>query len=371
MKTISTALQTYLLTTATLYGTNRADLISIALSNGDTLNVVSGANTNIKYSGTTYYASQYGTWERGAFSNSAEYRPNAGSMQLTALLGTTGVNTVYYPGTTTTLLSTVNSGLLNGATVNIQTLFWQVGTAYTSGVSMGAMKLNTGQIGNVKNTGRSKISCDVYDFLYILNRPFPPHQIQSQCRHVLFDAGCTLLKTNFTSTSQSLDTSSTTLYLNIVVPAHANSTAYSKGNLILVSSVLFMCSTAGTSAASAPTFNPALGTVTGDGSALKWTSMGSCVAGTNPADQGFPLGYNTFTSGQNNELKGSIKAQTLTTGGLVQFQLARPLPLPVAGGDTLTLTTGCNKSLAICFSLYNNTIHYGGMPFVPNPETAA
>ena len=359
MKTISTALQTYLLTTATLYGTNRADLISIALSNGDTLNVVSGANTNIKYSGTTYYASQYGTWERGAFSNSAEYRPNAGSMQLTALPGTTGVNTVYYPGTTTTLLSTVNSGLLNGATVNIQTLFWQVGTPYTSGLSMGTMKLNTGQIGNVKNTGRSKISCDVYDFLYILNRPFPPHQIQSQCRHVLFDAGCTLDLANFISTSVAVDVSSTTLYINCDLPLHATSHAYVLGNLILLSGNVYRCSVSGTSAGTAPTFNSTQGAVTSDGSTLKWTSM----------NQSYPLGYVNFLNGNNAGLQGSIKAQTLTTGRLLQLQLARPMPLPVLSG-AIQLVPGCNKSFANC-GLFNNTIHYGGMPFVPNPETAA
>src|SRR5271170_1343667 len=103
MKNITPALQTFLLNTAPLEF-NRVDLCTIELANGDFLYVNWGGNINITYNGNTFYAAQYGTWERGAFTGTATFRPSAGSMDLTALMSTTGPDAVYYPGTTTTLL---------------------------------------------------------------------------------------------------------------------------------------------------------------------------------------------------------------------------------------------------------------------------
>ena len=360
----STATQTFLTDNP---NHNRADLITITLKNGDVLRVLCGTNRNITYGGHTYYVSQFGSWTRGAFTGEAAFRPKTSAMELTALLATSGADTVFYPGTSTTLLSVVNSGLFNGAVVNVVSLFWAVNTAPpTSGGFF--FTLNTGQIGDSKNTGRSKVTFEVFDMLYILNRPFPPHQIQTQCRHVLFDAGCTLLASNFTSTAQTLDVSSTTLYLNMPVPAHATGHLYAKGNLIQISSVLYFCTVGGTSAGSAPSYNSALGALTTDGGA-HFQSFGSMVAGTNSASQALPLGYVTFTGGQNAGWQLPIKVMVVSAG-LLQLQLGRPTPLAVAAGDTLTITSGCNKSLAQCGPLYNNTIHFGGMPYVPSPETA-
>lgn len=55
--------------------------------------------------------------------------------------------------------------------------------------------------------------------------------------------------------------------------ARANSTAYSVGGLILVSGRVYRCSTAGTSAVSAPTFPTALNATVTDGTVV-WTCMG-------------------------------------------------------------------------------------------------
>lgn len=349
----------------------RADLISITLLNGQTLNVVFGTNRDIVYGGTRYYCSQYGAWERGAFQNDASFKPNSKSMPLTALIK----ETVMYPGTTTPLLQVVNMGMLNGASVFIKTLYWPlvgmsgtyagVAVAYNQanppagGFPLGTMNLTQGQIGNVKPAGRSKISCDVYDLVYLLNRQVPPHNIQSSCRHILFDAGCTLLASLFTSTNVPLAANSSNLFLNLNIPARANGTAYVRGNLILVAGVIYMCTTAGTSAGSAPTFNATRGTVTADGSTLKWTSM----------NQAYPLGYVSFNGGQNSGLKATVKTQSYASGVLT-VQLLKPLPFPVATGDTLVLVPGCDKTMGTCLNAFNNLIHFGGQPFVPNAEVA-
>jgi uncharacterized phage protein (TIGR02218 family) len=43
---------------------------------------------------------------------------------------------------------------------------------------------------------------------------------------------------------------------------------------------------------------------------------------------------------------------------------------PVAAGDTFTLLPGCDHSIPTCNGTFNNLLHYGGMPYIPPPETA-
>jgi len=288
-------------------------------------------------------------------------------------------NVVYYPGTTTLLTQCIAVGLFNAAQVTIVTIMWAPGDLTVSPVPTGPsdtpayFTLFTGQIGSTSKTGRSTQSFKVFPNLYILDRQFPPFQLATSCRHNLFDAGCTLLQANFQSTDQTLDTSSTTLWLNLAVAAHQTSHGYLFGNLVLISNVLYMCTVAGTSAGSAPSFNTARAAVTSDGATLKWTSMGSCAPGTANVNQSYPLGFIIYTGGQNSGLKKMIKAQTLVTVGLntfVQLQLSGPMPLAVAGGDTVQLVPGCDRSLATCTNIYNNRINHGAQEFVPNPEAA-
>jgi len=34
------------------------------------------------------------------------------------------------------------------------------------------------------------------------------------------------------------------------------------------------------------------------------------------------------------------------------------------------LLPGCDRTLATCTNVFNNTIHFGGFPYIPTPETA-
>jgi hypothetical protein len=372
MKTISAALQAFLVAPPQS-GMQRADLVTITLPNSQVLNIVAGYGGDIVYGGTRYYCSKYGAYERGPFTNKASFTPSADSMELTALIK----ETFLFPGTTTPLMQVVNSGVLSGSTVFIQTLFWPAGIKYdqtftlaanlnvgwaggsTSGVAMGSMVLTLGQLGAVKPAGRSKVVCEIFDLTYILNRRVPPLAIQSACNHTVFDAGCGLNVSNFQSTNVVLDVTSTNLNLNLDIPARANGTPYVFGNLIVVGGVIYMCTTAGTSAGSAPTFNSPRFATTADGSTLVWTSQ----------NEAYPLGYILYTGGQNAGLKWSIKAQAISSGSLQQLQLLKPLPFPVAAGDTIQLIPGCLKTIANCIG-FNNLIHIMAAPFVPNPETS-
>lgn len=354
MKTISSALLNFLLTPPQS-GIGRADLISITLPNNTKLNVVFGTNRDIVYSGVTYYCSRFGAWERGAYTNKAEFKASPEAWELRAIIP----ESVVYPGTATPLMQVVNTGMFSGAVVSVQTLFWPLGGSYTAGISMGTMQLTTGQIGAAKSAGRTSIVWEVSDLTYTLTRPVPPFNIQTGCRHTLFDAGCTLLLANFQSLSVPLDASSTNLYLNLAIPAWSGG-GIPFGRLIVAGNIIFMCTQAGTAGGSPPTFNTQRGAVTTDGGA-KWTSMNGS----------YPLGYVLFTSGQNAGLRWTIKDSIITSApSFNQMQLIKPLPFPIAAGDGVQLIPGCDKTIATCQNVYNNLIHIGATPFVPNPEIA-
>jgi uncharacterized phage protein (TIGR02218 family) len=55
-------------------------------------------------------------------------------------------------------------------------------------------------------------------------------------------------------------------------------------------------------------------------------------------------------------------------GGRVYVKLAFLSPVEV--GDQFQLLPGCDRTLATCTNVFNNTVHFGGFPYIPTPETA-
>jgi hypothetical protein len=118
----------------------------------------------------------------------------------------------------------------------------------------------------------------------------------------------------------------------------------------------YVCTTAGTTASSEPSWNTTLGGTTTDGSAV-WTcysaytyqgSVTSVVdaqvfqdATLNDPDNVFAWGVLTFTSGQN--AGTSMDVQTVSPDGVITLQF--PVPLAVSVGDTFRVSVGCNKLL--------------------------
>jgi hypothetical protein len=43
---------------------------------------------------------------------------------------------------------------------------------------------------------------------------------------------------------------------------------------------------------------------------------------------------------------------------------------PVDVGDEFQLLPGCDRTLATCTNVFNNSAHFGGFPYIPTPETA-
>jgi hypothetical protein len=79
-------------------------------------------------------------------------------------------------------------------------------------------------------------------------------------------------------------------------------------------------------------------------------------------------GYLTFTSGQNTGL--SIGIASYASGG--NIVLDRTPLLPVAHGDTFTVSAGCDHTMGTCALFQPSTwqANFGGDPFIPNTETA-
>jgi uncharacterized phage protein (TIGR02218 family) len=84
---------------------------------------------------------------------------------------------------------------------------------------------------------------------------------------------------------------------------------------------------------------------------------------TTQGDHYFDTGIIAFNGGL---IRRSIKTWTGDTA-----QLSMPLYTLPSPGDSVTMTAGCDKTLATCGSRFSNTAFFQGQPYIPDPETAA
>lgn len=86
-----------------------------------------------------------------------------------------------------------------------------------------------------------------------------------------------------------------------------------------------------------------------------------------------PSPANLFVQGTLVGLTGANAGSSRTiydmTAGVAVF-LKLALLSAVGAGDQFQLLPGCDKQLSTCTNVFNNAIHFGGMPFIPTPETA-
>lgn len=79
----------------------------------------------------------------------------------------------------------------------------------------------------------------------------------------------------------------------------------------------------------------------------------------------FNLGTLVFTSGQNTGQTRTVKSYSVGV-----HYLAQPLPYTPSVADTFDTYPGCDHLQATCLGKFNNLANYGGMPYIPAPETA-
>lgn len=166
-----------------------------------------------------------------------------------------------------------------------------------------------GVVGAV-DTNATVVAITVNDYRQLLAIQMPRHFWQGQCRHTLFDAGCTanftvLPKASFATNGTAIGGSSPSSVENNL-PAPGGSGTYVQGSIVM-------------------------------------------------------------TSGQNTGFSRTI---TGWAGPSKAFKLLIPFPFPVISGDSFTAYPGCAKTQAAC-ALFANSDNFGGQSYVPTPETAA
>jgi uncharacterized phage protein (TIGR02218 family) len=297
----------------------RADLISIVLPTGAVMNVTSG-QWDITL--TTYNASTgLGTpgWNNP---NTTFYALQFGkwtrgpitseaSFSLTsntmslALVAAAGL---VYPNMSIGMLNAVLNGLFDAATVSVYTAYMPVG-GYGN-VSAGIETKFLGDITKVVKVDRIHAEFECQDALYRCNMKVPTRLFQSNCMWGFCDSNCTLNPATYTQAFVAF-TGSTQ---NLLIPASA--------------------------------FTQAAG----------WATQGVV----------------TCTAGANKGLSVSVKLHD-GSGHLV---LMNPFLLPVTAGDTFSVIAGCDKQFSSCKTRktaanasVDNSINFGGFPFIPPPTS--
>jgi uncharacterized phage protein (TIGR02218 family) len=210
----------------------------------------------------------------------------------------------------------VDAGLFDGATVELDRFFappGQDGVAGPLSTSLGAIVWFYGLVADIES-GRSKLTIKVKSMLNLL--------VQQQMPQRLFQASCNF---NFGGAM----------------------CGYDRVN--------------GKNALGASTGLGQQSVTAGAGSTVGQINAGFTPGPSSAYDQGTIIG----TSGANNGISRTISQ---VTGG--NIALRRALPLAPATGDTFNVLPGCDRTVPTCHGTFNNFARYGGMPYIPSPETA-
>lgn len=180
----------------------KADLFIIPLANGQTLYATEGQFDITVPSGTpgwngtttTFLASEFGTWSRGAITSEASFDLSANSMALTCKVQPTTM----YPGLSMGLLAAAFNGLFDACQVTVLTAYMpqnQYGN-----VSNGLETKFFGFIEKITDINRISVKFECQDCNYLLNQKVPSRIIQSGCAWSFCDPNCALAAANYTVT---------------------------------------------------------------------------------------------------------------------------------------------------------------------------
>jgi hypothetical protein len=314
------------------------------------------------------------------------------------------------------IIESIAEGDWDGAAVTVERGFLAVSDPATL---VGTVLMFTGWIGEMTEIGRIHAKFQLQSKLALLNVGLPKALFQPGCRHVLYDAGCTLSRGSFTTTS-SVTTASTNVINTGLTPvaviagpvsAPSLSSSSTSGVLLPVPAEYFVVVTYTTAygetvpspeasilltsgqgdhlvhVASPPSVTGATGWnvymgLETDGEQLQNTTpiaigtgfvmpaAGLYLSGARTpttSSQGYyAQGVITFTSGVNNGRKRTIESNS---GGTLVLRV--PLPDAPAPGDTFSVVPGCDHAYQTCIQKFANGIHFGGFPFIPVPEAGS
>ena len=149
---------------------------------------------------------------------------------------------------------------------------------------------------------------------------------------------------------------------------------------ILADNTHYVCTVAGSTAATIPTYG---GTTVVDGTATfaldtnAWARNGivtasegarifrATVTDVRAVDAWFNGGVVTFETGPNTGVSMEVKNWTQSTG---QIELFLSVPFNVEPGDIFRVYPGCDKSIVSCAAIFGNAPNYRGFPDVPGQD---
>lgn len=177
-----------------------AELFSITLPTGAVMNATDGqwdltvAEGTGGWSGstTTFSATQWGRWSRGAITSEASFGLQGNTMDLT--LG--AIDTVVYPNTTLGILAAGWQGLFDDATLWVWRAWMTPG--YGAANIIGIETKFQGRLSDIKQSDRTKIIFEVSDPIMQLDQNTPNRLFQAGCPLGFCDSNCTLDAANYT-----------------------------------------------------------------------------------------------------------------------------------------------------------------------------
>ena len=289
----------------------KADLFLIVLPTGQTLAATNGQWDITVPSGTGGWAGDTTTFSATSYGTASRgaITTEAGFALSANTMGLTLVpkKTTQYPGTNVGILSAALNGLFDAAQISVYTAYMPH-DGYGD-VSNGIETKFVGTITKITKITRLSVEFDCADALMLLNLKVPTRLLQANCMWGFCDSNCSLDINTYTQ-AFTAQAGSSQLALSPVTP-----------------------------------FTQADG----------WATQGvvKCTAGAN---------------------KGLSQAVQNHTGGVLQ--LLAPFLLPVAPGDTFTVIAGCDKTLTACKTrqtaagaAVDNSLYFGGMPFMDPPTS--
>lgn len=359
MKTISSALQTHLgtalRTTCTLW--------KVTLANGTVIGFTDFAQ-DINYNGVTYQAQSGAT----PSSISTNEKMSVDNLELMGFLESPSITD-----------QALMAGTWDYALVQIYLVNY-------NDLSMGTLLLKQGYLGEIK-TGRHNYTAELRGLTQVLQQSIG-YTMGELCNADLGDSRCQVVMSNFQKSGSitsvtngrafkdSTRTESqapTVLYVTNITqanPAVVTTSAtcpFGTGEQVLFQNIQGMTELNGYTFY-VETIDSTHFSIEIDSRHL--TGFTGGVVGTSAGTvQDQPMGWwdygkLTFTSGQNNGVSKEVRSCD-STGN---FMMQEYFPLPVAVGDTYTITPGCSKLVDTCRSKYNNVINFRGFPFIPGQD---
>lgn len=373
MKTANAALVAILAGDRFLYG----DLYTFALRNGTT-KYYTDWGMDLTIGGNTYKSG-------ACLISGAKYRVERG-------LNVDESDLTVYPDPAETVnglafVRAVRVGLLDRAIISRQRQFINPDLSITANAPL----IFLGEITD-SSPSRNQATLKVKSMPNLLNTYMPRRQYQPHCTWVFGDANCTIARAPLT-VSNAATAGSTSGTINCTVSDGAgtynngvltftsgannglkrNVKSYSPGVVVLTAPFPTLPTTGDTFSLSPGCTKNLAGPTQSFNAAATAGSTVTVINNTLSNAAGFFNGGTLeFTSGPN---VGQSRTVSLWVPGQASLASAFPNEPQTGGGspptpqDSFTITSSSGNTVASCTG-YNNIIHFGGMPFIPVPETA-